>query len=105
MIVARAASVQRDCARRSDFSVRTLDRRSLCCAPGKAYRVEVQWTIDAAEPKTGISRHWEALKEIADRDGVSLNAVIAQIDAARTDNLSSAIRIYVLKRLRQLVAI
>ena len=48
---------------------------------------------------------WEALKEIAGRDGISLNAAIAHIDAARTHNLSSAIRIYVLKRLRQLVTI
>ncbi len=43
---------------------------------------------------------WEALGEIAARRGVSLNQIIAEIDAGRSGNLSSAIRVFVLKSLR-----
>jgi len=43
---------------------------------------------------------WEALKEITEAKGLSLNALITEIDAARAEdtpaNLSSAIRVYVL---------
>ena len=39
---------------------------------------------------------WEALSEIADRRHLSLNALLSQIDAERTGNLSSAIRLFVL---------
>ncbi len=41
---------------------------------------------------------WSALKEISDGQGVSLQNLIEQIDAARSDEgLSSAIRIHVLR--------
>jgi len=44
---------------------------------------------------------WEALKEITEAKGLSLNALITEIDAARAENtpanLSSAIRVYVLR--------
>ena len=42
---------------------------------------------------------WQALKTIATERGQSLNAIISEIDRTRTDvqNLSSAIRIYILK--------
>ena len=42
---------------------------------------------------------WQALKTIAGQRGQSLNAIISEIDSTRTDvhNLSSAIRIYILK--------
>lgn len=49
---------------------------------------------------------WEALKEITEAKGLSLNALITEIDAERSGdtqgklsgaNLSSAIRVYVLK--------
>ncbi len=44
---------------------------------------------------------WEALKKITEAKGLSLNALITEIDAARADdtpaNLSSAIRVYVLR--------
>lgn len=44
---------------------------------------------------------WDALKEIAQARGASLNALIAEIDAARAEhadggNLSSAVRVWVL---------
>lgn len=51
---------------------------------------------------------WDALKEIAAARGLSLNALVAEIDAARVDaedeaastNLSSAIRVHVLEWFR-----
>lgn len=47
---------------------------------------------------------WAALKELAARDRVSVNALVARIDAERLEaragsNLSSAVRLYVLERL------
>ncbi len=42
---------------------------------------------------------WRALKDIAARDGVSLAALIARVDAGRGEaNLSSALRVFVLTR-------
>lgn len=43
---------------------------------------------------------WDALKELADRRGLSLNQLIAEIDQSRSGNLSSAIRIHVLAAYR-----
>jgi len=43
---------------------------------------------------------WDALKEIADRRGIALAALIAEVDEAREENLSSALRLHVLKALR-----
>lgn len=44
---------------------------------------------------------WEALRQIAAKEGKSLNALIAGIDAAHPDaNLSSALRVYVLRTLQ-----
>ncbi len=40
---------------------------------------------------------WDALKEIAAKKGVSLNSLIAEIDAQRKGNLSSALRVFVLE--------
>jgi predicted DNA-binding ribbon-helix-helix protein len=43
---------------------------------------------------------WAALKGIASQDKRSLNALITDIDARKDrDNLSSAIRVYILNRL------
>mgnify|MGYP000311330149 CR=1 FL=1 len=40
---------------------------------------------------------WQALKQITDQRGCSINQLITDIDAARpSGNLSSAIRVYVL---------
>ncbi|WP_029008843.1 ribbon-helix-helix domain-containing protein [Azospirillum halopraeferens] len=44
---------------------------------------------------------WDALKELAGAQGVSVNTLIERIDAGRTGNLSSAIRVFVLRRLRE----
>jgi predicted DNA-binding ribbon-helix-helix protein len=40
---------------------------------------------------------WTGLKEIAERRGLSVNRLVETIDAARATNLSSAIRVFVLK--------
>ena len=41
---------------------------------------------------------WEALRAAADADGKSLAALVAEIDEARTTNLSSAIRVWLYNR-------
>ncbi len=43
---------------------------------------------------------WSQLKIIANLDGKSLKELITEIDEVRTTNLSSAIRIYILKRIK-----
>ncbi|MFA5591931.1 MAG: ribbon-helix-helix domain-containing protein [Micavibrio sp.] len=44
---------------------------------------------------------WTMLQEIAAQDGRSLANLITEIDARRGTNLSSALRLFVLDRLRQ----
>lgn len=46
------------------------------------------------------SEFWEALREIAAARGLSVTQLIAEIDDARSGNLSSAIRLFVLADLR-----
>ncbi|MBT6328807.1 MAG: ribbon-helix-helix domain-containing protein, partial [Kordiimonadaceae bacterium] len=41
---------------------------------------------------------WENLKIVAKSEGKSLKALITEIDKGRTTNLSSAIRVYILKK-------
>lgn len=43
---------------------------------------------------------WQALREIARERGIPLARLVAEIDRDREGNLSSAIRLYVLNRLR-----
>jgi len=43
---------------------------------------------------------WHELTQIAEARGVSLNALIAEIDETRPGNLSSAIRVFVLQTLK-----
>ena len=55
-----------------------------------------------AKHRTSISLEeafWDRLKKLADIQGKSINALIAQVDVERTGNLSSAIRVYVLENL------
>ncbi len=42
---------------------------------------------------------WQKLKSIAKSEGKSLKLLITEIDATRTTNLSSAIRVFILKKL------
>ena len=45
---------------------------------------------------------WDALKDVATTENLSINKLIAKIDDAReNNNLSSAIRIYILKTLTE----
>ena len=60
-------------------------------------------SIRIANHSTSISlepEFWAELKALAAREKLSLNQLVAQIDAARTGNLSSALRLYVLKSLK-----
>ena len=55
-----------------------------------------------ADHRTSITLEdafWDQLKAIAARNGESLNALVTRIDAERTGNLSSALRIFVLEAL------
>ena len=40
---------------------------------------------------------WDILKDIAAHKGVSINYLLSEIDVGRTNNLSSAARVYVLR--------
>jgi len=44
---------------------------------------------------------WSALQEVARRRGVSLNRLVASVDAVRAGNLSSALRVFVLECYRR----
>lgn len=44
---------------------------------------------------------WEVLTQIATDQNMSLNKLITEIDRQRDGNLSSALRIYVLRRLQE----
>lgn len=44
---------------------------------------------------------WDALRELAARDGKTIAEMVSDIDAARTGNLSSAIRVWILERARE----
>ncbi|MEK9968917.1 MAG: ribbon-helix-helix domain-containing protein [Ferrovibrio sp.] len=44
---------------------------------------------------------WEALQQLANRDGKTINQMVSDIDAARSGNLSSAIRVWILDRAKE----
>jgi predicted DNA-binding ribbon-helix-helix protein len=44
---------------------------------------------------------WSALQEIARQRGLSLNRLVASVDAKRAGNLSSALRVFVLECCRR----
>jgi predicted DNA-binding ribbon-helix-helix protein len=64
----------------------------------------VRHTIRIGGHKTGFSLEdafWSELKEIAHSQGTTVSKLVAQIDDTRQQgNLSSAIRVYVLKHIR-----
>lgn len=67
---------------------------------------EVKRSLTIAGHRTSVSlepQFWETLKEIAAHEGVSVAAMVGQIDAGREPgggSLSGAIRVFVLNRLR-----
>jgi len=44
---------------------------------------------------------WDAFKALAKKQGLSINQLVTELDDARSVNLSSAIRLYVLHSLKQ----
>ncbi len=65
----------------------------------------VKHSLAIAGHRTSISLEeafWEGLKNIAAQRSLSISALVAEIDAARGDsNLSSALRVFVLKSFRE----
>ena len=61
-------------------------------------------SVAIAGHRTSISLEetfWEVLRQMADRESVSMQKLIGRIDSERGDqNLSSAIRVFVVNRLR-----
>ncbi|MSO72006.1 MAG: aryl-sulfate sulfotransferase [Rhodospirillaceae bacterium] len=63
-------------------------------------------SVDIAGHRTSVSIEapfWDALRDIAMRRKTSINTLIANVDGARNGNLSSAIRVYVLRELQKQV--
>ncbi|HEV2334419.1 MAG TPA: ribbon-helix-helix domain-containing protein [Stellaceae bacterium] len=64
----------------------------------------IKHSVRIARHATSVSLEtafWEALCEIAARRGLSVNALLSEIDAERGGNLSSAIRLFVLDSCRR----
>jgi len=64
----------------------------------------VKHSVRIAGHATSVSLEaafWRALGEIAERRRRSVNSLLAEIDAGRTGNLSSAIRLFVLDSCRR----
>ena len=60
-------------------------------------------SVTIAGHRTSLSLEqafWDALAGFAREDGISLNALLTNVDRGRRANLSSAARVYVLKRLQ-----
>ena len=54
--------------------------------------------------RTSISlepEFWEEIKRLAKEENISVAALVADIDNSRNGNLSSALRLFVLKKLKQ----
>jgi predicted DNA-binding ribbon-helix-helix protein len=65
----------------------------------------IKHSLAIAGHRTSVSLEedfWEGLKSIAAQRGLSISALVAEIDSERGDaNLSSALRVFVLKAVRQ----
>ena len=58
-------------------------------------------SVTIAGHRTSVSLEadfWDALRQIAREEGLSVNALVSSIDKDRRTNLSSAIRIFVLRK-------
>ena len=63
----------------------------------------IKRSIRIARHSTSISlepEFWAELKRIAAAEKLSLNQLVGRIDAKRPGNLSSALRVYVLKEIK-----
>ena len=66
----------------------------------------IKRSVTIAGHRTSVSLEpvfWDALVAAADAEGRSVNAIVAEIDEARTTNLSSAIRVWLFKRRSKLL--
>jgi len=62
-------------------------------------RLSQKHSVTVAGHRTSITLEvafWESLKEIATAKNKSVNCLIAEIDVAQPENLSSALRVYIL---------
>ncbi len=60
-------------------------------------------SVRIARHNTSISleaEFWDELKRLAKEEKLSLNQLVAKIDKERSGNLSSALRLYVLRNLK-----
>jgi predicted DNA-binding ribbon-helix-helix protein len=60
-------------------------------------------SVVVAGHRTSVSLEaafWDALRAIAQREHKTLNQLVSDIDRSRSGNLSSAIRVYVLDKVR-----
>lgn len=63
-----------------------------------------KYSVMIAGHRTSISlepEFWDELKRIARENGETLRSLIARVDAARQGNLSSALRVFVLRELKK----
>lgn len=63
-----------------------------------------KYSVMIAGHRTSISlepEFWKEIKALANRDGMTLSALIAHIDERREGNLSSALRLYVLQEIKK----
>ena len=68
-------------------------------APGSGERIRKR-SVKIAGHSTSLSLEgvfWDALKQVAASRGLSLNALIEEIDRSRGTNLSSAVRVFLLQ--------
>ncbi len=74
--------------------------------PEPAVRIRKR-SVKIAGHSTSLSLEgvfWDALKEVAAGRGLSLNALIEEIDRGRGSNLSSAVRVFLLDHYRSAAA-
>lgn len=67
-------------------------------------RLTQKHSITVAGHRTSITLEtlfWESLKDIAREQGKSTNTLIAEIDAAQPENLSSALRVFILRHYKE----
>jgi len=63
------------------------------------HRIVQKRSVTVAGHRTSVTLEgafWDALKEIADNRNQSVNALIAEIDQQQPENLSSALRVFIL---------
>lgn len=68
------------------------------------HRLSQKHSITVAGHRTSITLEeafWDSLKHIAEEQGQSVNALIAGIDADHPDNLSSALRVFILEHYKK----